>query len=36
VEGTVSRISPTGELKDPTSKEMVIPVQIDVMKEIPN
>jgi multidrug efflux pump subunit AcrA (membrane-fusion protein) len=32
VEGTVSRISPTGELKDPTSKEMVIPVQIDVMK----
>lgn len=33
VEGTVSRISPTGELKDPTSKEMVIPVQIDVKKE---
>lgn len=33
VEGTVSRISPTGELKDATSKEMVIPVQIDVKKE---
>ena len=32
VEGTVSRISPTGELKDATSKEMVIPVQIDVKK----
>lgn len=32
VEGVVSRISPTGELKDPTSKEMVIPVQIDVNK----
>jgi RND family efflux transporter MFP subunit len=32
VEGTVSRISPTGELKDATSKEMVIPVQIDVNK----
>jgi HlyD family secretion protein len=30
--GTVSRISPTGELKDPASKEMVIPVQIDVDK----
>ena len=30
VAGTVSRISPTGELKDPTSKEMVIPVRIDV------
>ncbi len=33
VEGVVSRISPTGELKDATSKEMVIPVQIDVKKE---
>jgi len=33
VEGTVSRISPTGELKDASSKEMVIPVQIDVKKE---
>ena len=32
VEGVVSRISPTGELKDPSSKEMVIPVQIDVDK----
>lgn len=32
VEGSVSRISPTGELKDATSKEMVIPVQIDVKK----
>lgn len=32
VEGTVSRISPTGEQKDATSKEMVIPVQIDVNK----
>ncbi|MBR0597114.1 efflux RND transporter periplasmic adaptor subunit [Sinanaerobacter chloroacetimidivorans] len=32
VTGTVSRISPTGEPKDATSKEMVIPVQIDVMK----
>lgn len=32
VEGTVSRISPTGEKKDETSKEMVIPVQIDVDK----
>lgn len=32
VDGTVSRISPTGELKDQTSKEMVIPVQIDVNK----
>jgi HlyD family secretion protein len=30
VEGTVSRISPTGELLDPASKEMVIPVQIDI------
>lgn len=29
-QGTVSRISPTGELKDVTSKEMVIPVTIDV------
>lgn len=28
--GTVSRISPTGELKDAASKEMVIPVTIDV------
>ncbi len=33
VEGVVSRISPTGELKDQTSKEMVIPVQIDVNKD---
>ncbi|HVI40446.1 MAG TPA: efflux RND transporter periplasmic adaptor subunit [Anaerovoracaceae bacterium] len=33
VEGTVSRISPTGEQKDTTSKEMVIPVQIDVKKD---
>lgn len=33
VEGIVSRISPTGELKDAASKEMVIPVQIDVKKE---
>lgn len=32
VQGTLSRISPTGELKDMTSKEMVIPVQIDVDK----
>lgn len=32
VEGEVSRISPTGELKDAASKEMVIPVQIDVNK----
>lgn len=32
VDGTVSRISPTGELKDGTSKEMIIPVQIDVQK----
>ncbi len=31
-EGTVSRISPTGEQKDAASKEMVIPVQIDVNK----
>ena len=30
VEGVVSRISPTGEQKDSTSKEMVIPVEIDV------
>lgn len=36
VEGVVSRISPTGELKDQTSKEMVIPVQIDVKNEDPN
>jgi len=35
VEGTVSRISPTGELKDPSSKEMVIPVQIDIDKGNP-
>lgn len=35
VEGVVSRISPTGEQKDQTSKEMVIPVQIDVKKENP-
>jgi RND family efflux transporter MFP subunit len=33
VEGVVSRISPTGEQKDQTSKEMVIPVQIDVKKD---
>lgn len=32
VQGTVSRISPTGEKKDDASKEMVIPVQIDVQK----
>ncbi|MEL7655858.1 MAG: efflux RND transporter periplasmic adaptor subunit [Bacillota bacterium] len=32
VEGVVSRISPTGEKKDDSSKEMVIPVQIDVNK----
>ena len=32
VEGVVSRISPTGEKKDDSSKEMVIPVQIDVQK----
>lgn len=32
VDGVVSRISPTGELKDQSSKEMVIPVQIDVNK----
>lgn len=32
VEGKVSRISPTGELKDVTSKEMVIPVTIDVIQ----
>lgn len=32
VEGVISRISPTGEKKDDTSKEMVIPVQIDVNK----
>lgn len=36
VEGVVSRISPTGELKDETSKEMVIPVQIDVTEENSN
>ncbi len=33
VTGTISRISPTGEQKDETSKEMVIPVQIDVSNE---
>lgn len=32
VEGTVSNISPTGEVKDNTSKEMVVPVQIDIDK----
>ena len=32
VSGTVSRISPTGEPKDPASKEMVIPVKIDIDK----
>lgn len=32
VSGTVSRISPTGEPKDPSSKEMVIPVKIDIHK----
>lgn len=32
IEGKVSRISPTGELKDPASKEMVIPVQISIEK----
>ena len=32
VDGIVSRISPTGEQKDATSKEMVIPVEIDVAK----
>ncbi|MDD2216435.1 MAG: efflux RND transporter periplasmic adaptor subunit [Eubacteriales bacterium] len=32
VEGIVSGISPTGEPKDAASKEMVIPVQIDVIK----
>lgn len=32
VDGIVSRISPTGEQKDASSKEMVIPVQIDVVK----
>lgn len=35
VEGFVSRISPTGEQKDQTSKEMVIPVQIDVKNKNP-
>ena len=30
VEGVVSRISPTGELKDNSSSEMVIPVQIEI------
>lgn len=33
VEGVVSRISPTGEQKDASSKEMVIPVQIDVKND---
>ncbi|HPF19153.1 MAG: efflux RND transporter periplasmic adaptor subunit [Bacillota bacterium] len=33
VQGTVSRISPTGEQKDASSKEMVIPVQIDVNQD---
>ena len=33
VEGIVSRISPTGEQKDAASKEMVIPVQIDINNE---
>lgn len=33
IHGKVSRISPTGELKDPTSKEMVIPVQISIDKK---
>lgn len=33
VQGIVSRISPTGEQKDLSSKEMVIPVQIDVNQE---
>ncbi len=32
VDGTVSRISPTGELKDAASKEMVIPVEIQLDK----
>ena len=36
VNGTVSRISPTGEQKDPSSTEMVIPVQIDVDSGNPN
>lgn len=35
VDGVVSRISPTGEQKDASSKDMVIPVQIDVKKENP-
>jgi len=30
VEGVVSRISPTGEAKDSSSKEMVIPVEINI------
>lgn len=33
VEGVVSRISPTGEQKDAASKEMVVPVQIDINNE---
>ncbi|MEG2200176.1 MAG: efflux RND transporter periplasmic adaptor subunit, partial [Anaerovorax sp.] len=32
VTGVVSTIAPTGELKDPASKEMVVPVTIDVNK----
>jgi RND family efflux transporter MFP subunit len=35
VQGVVSRISPTGEQKDQTSTEMVIPVQIDVKDKNP-
>lgn len=35
VQGVVSRISPTGEQKDASSTEMVIPVQIDVKKDNP-
>ncbi len=36
VEGTVSRISPTGELLDPATKEMVIPVQINISEDKEN
>lgn len=32
ITGVVSKIAPTGELKDPSSKEMVVPVTIDVDK----
>lgn len=32
VTGVVSKIAPTGELKDPSGKEMVVPVTIDVDK----